>query len=840
MRKFTCLLTGLLAFVWTMASAQDYSVWYDGVYTRNDRKLNGVTLTSPTYGVQTATAGSNTYTDLTSSTTFQAEAGETLSIAFAGYATGWMNGYLYIDTGNDGFTAGVDATTHAPTGDLMTYSFYSGNDNSDTSGYNSEGTYLTGGSRSTLSCPSFICPTTPGTYRMRFKVDWNSIDPKGDSNDTNGNFKGNGGAILDVMLEVKAVPANRYDVTYVYKQDGTELYRTTNTYGEGVDFPAYDNIPAYMDVTVSPERPATVTADGTYEVNTTLNADSPFKFSSSLSDAKWVTMKLLFSKEGTEGQRPYDEGTWILGKKDGTTAVISDNATADNCKDYIWAFVGDWHNGYKVYSYADPTQKLAFTQSYADPDANRTVTLSSDAADNLCTWELVNWAGTDAVGYTDPTYVLRLVNTNYHTGHHLSNGSLGVWNSTTGHIVNHGRIAFADPLAVYLPYATAVAADAGKVGYPQETADETTALNAALTTATTFKGLETYVQAYQNAYAVVYPVDGKAYKIKARLDGSDKYFALGTDALAFNDTEGAVFVCHELPSGNYAFVNNNGTFFTNTAALQPVGSYSTAMEFSLSRSGADSSLAYGTFSFTSSQNYSTLKFNGSTFESTFSEAIEATATTAFHLEEVAYANTPAMTVANGIDPSKKVATFSAPFAFTLPAGIDAYTVETAPAAEEAVLTKLASAGEVVAANTGVVLLGETDEASLLMIPATKEGVTSATNWLGHSAGAAKNIVTDATGTNYILALVGGDVVFSKALANDTNENIAMNKAYLHIPAGAAVNQFKLTLGGETTGISTLPATDDANAPMYDLQGRRIATPAQHGIYIKNGKKYMVK
>jgi hypothetical protein len=41
-----------------------------------------------------------------------------------------------------------------------------------------------------------------------------------------------------------------------------------------------------------------------------------------------------------------------------------------------------------------------------------------------------------------------------------------------------------------------------------------------------------------------------------------------------------------------------------------------------------------------------------------------------------------------------------------------------------------------------------------------------------------------------------------------------------------------------TGIDNIKvdAVDDANAPLYDLTGRRISKPAQHGVYIKGGKK----
>ena len=125
MKRLTFLMALLLLSLNTILSAQNYTPWYSGNYTRDDRRLNSVTLTSSAYGAQQATAGNTTYTDLTSSTTLRAQAGETLSVSF-NYFGVWMNGYVYIDTASDGFTAGVNSSTHAPTGDLMSYSFYSG------------------------------------------------------------------------------------------------------------------------------------------------------------------------------------------------------------------------------------------------------------------------------------------------------------------------------------------------------------------------------------------------------------------------------------------------------------------------------------------------------------------------------------------------------------------------------------------------------------------------------------------------------------------------------------------------------------------------------------------
>ena len=47
---------------------------------------------------------------------------------------------------------------------------------------------------------------------------------------------------------------------------------------------------------------------------------------------------------------------------------------------------------------------------------------------------------------------------------------------------------------------------------------------------------------------------------------------------------------------------------------------------------------------------------------------------------------------------------------------------------------------------------------------------------------------------------------------------------------------------ETTGVSSLHMTDkDGNVSIYDLQGRKLSqTTTKKGIYVKNGKKVVVK
>ncbi|MBQ4387642.1 MAG: hypothetical protein II822_08580, partial [Prevotella sp.] len=67
--------------------------------------------------------------------------------------------------------------------------------------------------------------------------------------------------------------------------------------------------------------------------------------------------------------------------------------------------------------------------------------------------------------------------------------------------------------------------------------------------------------------------------------------------------------------------------------------------------------------------------------------------------------------------------------------------------------------------------------------------------------------------------------------------IGANKAYLTYGASLTRSFFGFD---ETTGIE-MPTAEviDADAVVYDLQGRRVAQPTK-GLYIVNGKKVIIK
>ena len=200
MRKFTFFLSMLFAMT-VMAQTSGYEVNYTG--TKNsDRPLNFIKVESASYGSSnynlTSSEKLQLYVDATESVTLKVGAGDVVTPSI-GYGGSWMHAYVYVDANGDGtFTAGVADDGYTPTGDLVSYSAYNADPEGSGLWRNSAGAQ---NGNNTVALPTFKAPETTGTYRMRFKTDWNSIDPAG-CDDANNTLKANRGAIIDVTLEV--------------------------------------------------------------------------------------------------------------------------------------------------------------------------------------------------------------------------------------------------------------------------------------------------------------------------------------------------------------------------------------------------------------------------------------------------------------------------------------------------------------------------------------------------------------------------------------------------------------------------------------------------------------
>ena len=211
-----------------------------GNKTRSDRNINSITLSSDFHGTSsyglTATDKGLDYVNMATAAEpvyFVAAPGETVT-ATVDAAGSWVHFFVFIDKEGDGFTASIaEGSNWEPAGDLVAYSFYNNGSSSDESGWNSVGNVVTGNNRNKPSIPAFTAPEEAGVYRMRFKQDWCNIDPQGDADGKFGDFKENGGQIIDVLLTVtnstgiSEVKGESGEVKGVYDLTGRKLEQIT-------------------------------------------------------------------------------------------------------------------------------------------------------------------------------------------------------------------------------------------------------------------------------------------------------------------------------------------------------------------------------------------------------------------------------------------------------------------------------------------------------------------------------------------------------------------------------------------------------------------------------------
>ena len=183
-----------------------YPTSYDKTATKenNNRYTSGLSFKSSD-GQQSLSTNQQSdklvFQDLLASS-LKAKAGDEITTA-VNYTGGWMNAYVYLDRDNNGkfdYTLNEQGTP-AEKSDVMTFSNYNNK--------NSKGEAKVGNDRNTTSLPNFTIPSDlkPGFYRLRYKVDWDCIDPAGNTSDGN-TITHNSGAIIDTRLNVHGEKVN--------------------------------------------------------------------------------------------------------------------------------------------------------------------------------------------------------------------------------------------------------------------------------------------------------------------------------------------------------------------------------------------------------------------------------------------------------------------------------------------------------------------------------------------------------------------------------------------------------------------------------------------------------
>lgn len=222
-------------------STDKYALTYDkdAARTRKDRSLNSVGLTSSGVNYTSAANTGKVYTDNITSSVFSAKAGTQVQPTF-NYSGSWMSAYVYVDWNNNGkfeYTIN-DNGTPAAGSEIVSYNAYQ----VGTTWYKSDGTTVSNGNTIGSGVPAFTIPagTEPGMYRMRYKVDWNSIDPAGSST-----IISDGGGYVDLMLDVHgdkvSVSASQLNGDIVLASDESALQGYVANYAQPLtvkDIPA--------------------------------------------------------------------------------------------------------------------------------------------------------------------------------------------------------------------------------------------------------------------------------------------------------------------------------------------------------------------------------------------------------------------------------------------------------------------------------------------------------------------------------------------------------------------------------------------------------------------------
>ena len=170
----------------------------------------------------------------------------------------------------------------------------------------------------------------------------------------------------------------------------------------------------------------------------------------------------------------------------------------------------------------------------------------------------------------------------------------------------------------------------------------------------------------------------------------------------------------------------------------------------------------------------------------------------------------------------------------LPVGVSAVMdakayVAAVPENNETVMTEAASFG----AKTGVLLVSDNAAEKAVLTIGDGTSVESALS----GTLLAKDITNSQT--NYLVFGKNKDnaneVGFFEPSTSVTS--IPANRAFFEGVASAAI---ALNFGGNVTAIDQVVNNANVNAPIFDLTGRRVVKAVKGGLYIQNGKKYIVK
>lgn len=215
-------------------STDKYAVNFDkaSTPTRTDRSLSAIGLTVDGTAQTATELGKLIYNGRVDKDVFSVKAGQQVRPTFT-YKGAFMNGYVYVDWGRDGVMSYDvnDDGTPATGSDVVSYNAAQVNG----AWRKSDGTTVPNGNNIAAGVPAFTVPagTENGFYRMRYKVDWDELNPAGALD-----LIANGGGVVDVTLDVHgdvvSVNASQLNGDIVLAADESALQNHQAAYGQAL------------------------------------------------------------------------------------------------------------------------------------------------------------------------------------------------------------------------------------------------------------------------------------------------------------------------------------------------------------------------------------------------------------------------------------------------------------------------------------------------------------------------------------------------------------------------------------------------------------------------------
>ena len=635
------------------------------------------------------------------------------------------------------------------------------------------------------------------------------------------------------------------NVTINYALNGT----TASAQKNGYALPGYTKETVgspFVYTKVSSMSPET-TAEGTTEYTINLAENLPFVKSENFDKAKWYLMDMHCNDSGNpdvnSGRKHY-MWTYVAAGQDVTLPQIVMNYGTEITDNMLWCFVGDVFNGFKIYNKAAGSTMTLRKASIGNNDAAGNTASVMSTTDDHNLFKLYPTTEGIANGFCfkldgDDYYL----NTQQKIQNNWDSKVLRGWNKTDGgstcRVFATNKFV-ADAARPYNNlYVKASELPVGAIGtnsYLEEG-----------------NNLETLKSQYAAATAESYTTE----QVKALAETMKK-----VNAAAANETTveaGKYYRLYNAKDKKYLCVRatNNAQMTSNASMGKAVSSVVTfanaeADRFRMKVEGKtfgkrvkdnqaitleeENSEAKGSY---------VVAHTGTTF-TFYDYASNVSDRSYLHCNNAGDAGNVVGWDAQGvISPSywhvieatdveidmtaqgdKKYASAYLPFGVSNVAGATAYTG--ALNTEKNAIDMTATTA--VPANTGFVLVGTADKATLTIGEATAiagENVLTGTN-----TGIAFAEATPKA--NYLVFGVNADKVGFYTPGNVTA--IPANKAYINASALSA-SAIALNFGNTVTGINAATINNgENNAPIYDLSGRRVWAPVKGGLYIQNGKK----